>query len=74
MSKLNISRRDFLNGFALSVAAGSALSPPEWNRSDGPHVLGARQMGRISIANSDAYVNGAFDAADRAVNEQLGLS
>lgn len=52
--------------------------PPEWNRSDGPHVLGARQMGRISIANSDAsayaYVNGAFDAADRAVNEQLGLS
>jgi hypothetical protein len=28
-SKLNISRRDFINGFALSVAAGSALSPLE---------------------------------------------
>jgi spermidine dehydrogenase len=28
-SKLNISRRDFINGFAMSVAAGSALSPLE---------------------------------------------
>ena len=27
--KLNISRRDFLNGVALSVAAGSSLSPIE---------------------------------------------
>jgi len=50
--------------------------PPEWSRSSGPHQAGAAQMGRISIANSDAsayaYVNGAFDAADRAVNEQTG--
>jgi spermidine dehydrogenase len=33
-------------------------------------------MGRISIANSDAeafaYVNGAMDAAVRAVDEQIG--
>ncbi len=29
MTKLNISRRDFLNGVALSVAAGSSLSPIE---------------------------------------------
>ena len=50
MSKLNISCLDFLNGSALSVAADSALSTPEWNRSDGPHVLGARQMRCISIA------------------------
>ena len=49
--------------------------PPEYNRYNGPHLAGAAQMGRISIANSDAsayaYVNGAVDAADRAVNEQI---
>jgi len=54
------------------------FDPPQWSRQDGPHLLGARQMGRISIANSDAaayaYVNGAFDAAHRAVNEQLDVS
>ncbi|MFQ5548575.1 MAG: NAD(P)-binding protein [Woeseia sp.] len=46
-----------------------------WNRYNGPHVEGRAQIGRISIANSDAsayaYVNGAIDAADRAVNEQI---
>lgn len=51
--------------------------PPEWTREYGPHVLGAARMGRISIANSDAsayaYVDGAIDAAVRAVNEQLAL-
>ena len=40
-----------------------------------PLLAGAAQIGRISIANSDAsayaYVNGAIDAADRAVNEQI---
>tara|TARA_B100000686_G_C16803424_1_gene988007 strand:+ start:5706 stop:7574 length:1869 start_codon:yes stop_codon:yes gene_type:complete len=50
--------------------------PPEWSPSNGPHIHGSKQLGRISIANSDAsayaFVNGAFDAADRAVNEQLG--
>jgi spermidine dehydrogenase len=49
--------------------------PPEWSRKSGPHRIGARQIGRISIANSDAeayaYVNGAIDAAVRAVTEQL---
>jgi spermidine dehydrogenase len=49
--------------------------PPEWSRKSGPHRIGARQVGRISIANSDAeayaYVNGAIDAAVRAVTEQL---
>jgi spermidine dehydrogenase len=49
--------------------------PPEWSRASGPHLTGAAQIGRISIANSDAsayaYVNGAFDAAVRAVHEQL---
>ena len=49
--------------------------PPEFNRFNGPHIEGRKQIGRISIANSDsssyAYVDGAIDAADRAVNEQL---
>lgn len=51
------------------------FDPPEWNPKNGPHLAGAAQLGRISIANSDAaayaYVNGAIDAAVRAVNEQL---
>jgi len=49
--------------------------PADWGREKGPHIKGRAQIGRISIANSDAeayaYVNGAIDAADRAVNEQL---
>lgn len=52
--------------------------PGEYDRYNGPHVTGRAQIGRISIANSDseayAYVDGAIDAADRAVNEQLGVS
>ena len=40
-----------------------------------PHQIGRQQFGRISIANSDseayAYVNGAVDAAWRAIREQL---
>lgn len=47
---------------------------PGWSRGAGPHVVGRQQVGRISIANSDAeafaYVNGAIDAAYRAVREQ----
>jgi spermidine dehydrogenase len=47
---------------------------PEWNRGAGPHVIGRQQLGRISIANSDAeafaYLDGAIDAAYRAVHEQ----
>ena len=49
--------------------------PLGYDRNTGPHVAGRAQLGRISIANSDseayAYVNGAIDAADRAINEQL---
>jgi spermidine dehydrogenase len=50
--------------------------PVDWGRDKGPHVAGRSRMGRISIANSDAeafaYVNGAMDAAVRAVDEQIG--
>jgi len=49
--------------------------PAEYNPYNGPHIKGREKIGRISIANSDAsayaYVDGAIDAADRAVNEQL---
>jgi len=49
--------------------------PVEFNPKYGPHITGRAQIGRISIANSDAsayaYLTGAIDAADRAVNEQL---
>ena len=50
--------------------------PPRFGPDNGPHILGRRQIGRISIANSDssayAYVDGAIDAANRAVSEQSG--
>lgn len=50
--------------------------PVQYGPGNGPHLLGARQMGRISVANSDAsayaFVNGAIDAAWRATREQLG--
>lgn len=49
--------------------------PPDYGPDKGPHIAGRAQLGRISIANSDAsayaYVDGAIDAADRAVREQL---
>jgi spermidine dehydrogenase len=49
--------------------------PGEYGRYNGPHITGRAQIGRISIANTDseayAYVDGAIDAADRAINEQL---
>lgn len=44
-----------------------------WSRGSGPHIIGRQQIGNIAIANSDseqyAYVNGAIDAANRAVRE-----
>ncbi len=49
--------------------------PPDFGPDKGPHIAGRAQIARISIANSDAsayaYVNGAIDAAHRAVAEQL---
>ena len=53
------------------------FDPHEYDPENGPHIAGRAQIGRISIANSDssayAYVDGAIDAAWRAVNEQLNL-
>ena len=51
------------------------LSDPHWAPSERPCVIGRKQFGRISIANSDAgasaYTNAAIDQAYRAVQEQL---
>lgn len=51
--------------------------PVEWTPENGPHIAGSAQIGRISIANSDAsayaYVDGAIDAAVRAVDEQVAM-
>lgn len=71
MAALTVNR--WPHGYAYEYNEYS--DPPEYGPDNGPHLLGARQLGRISIANSDAsayaFVNGAIDAAWRATNEQL---
>ena len=51
------------------------LSDPHWAPEERPCVIGRKQFGRISIANSDAaasaYTNAAIDQAYRAIQEQL---
>jgi spermidine dehydrogenase len=52
-----------------------SLFDPHWAPEDRPCVVGRKQFGRISIANSDAaasaYTNAAIDQAYRAVQEQV---
>jgi spermidine dehydrogenase len=52
-----------------------SLFDPHWDPDKRPCVIGRKQFGRISIANSDAgasaYTNVAIDQAYRAVQEQL---
>jgi spermidine dehydrogenase len=52
-----------------------SLFDPPWPRDQRPCVIGRKQFGRISIANSDsaasAYTNAAIDQAYRAVQEQV---
>jgi spermidine dehydrogenase len=52
-----------------------SLSDPRWEADQRPCVIGRKQFGRISIANSDAgasaYTNVAIDQAYRAVQEQV---
>ena len=55
-----------------------SFSDPQWAQEERPCVIGRKQFGRISIANSDAgasaYTNAAIDQAYRAVQEQLKSS
>lgn len=50
------------------------LYDPEWPEGQAPHEIGRARFGRISIANADseasAYMQAAWDAAWRAVEEQ----
>jgi spermidine dehydrogenase len=52
------------------------LFEPDFSRDHGPHIAARARVGRIAIAGSDAsayaYVNGAVDAAIRAVDELFG--
>ena len=52
-----------------------SLSDPDWPEEQRPCVVGRKQFGRISIANSDAaasaFTNPAIDQAYRAVSEVL---
>jgi spermidine dehydrogenase len=52
-----------------------SLFDPHWAQDERPCVIGRKQFGRISIANSDAaasaYTNAAIDQAYRAVQEQV---
>jgi spermidine dehydrogenase len=52
-----------------------SLFDPHWAPEERPCVIGRKQFGRISIANSDAaasaYTNAAIDQAYRAVQEQV---
>jgi len=55
-----------------------SFSDPQWAPEERPCVIGRKQFGRISIANSDAgasaYTDAAIDQAYRAVQEQLKIS
>jgi len=52
-----------------------SLFDPHWSPEERPCVIGRKQFGRISIANSDAaasaYTNAAIDQAYRAIQEQV---
>ena len=54
------------------------LYDPEWPEGEAPHEVGRQQFGRISIANSDSevkpYMDGAFDAGYRAIEEQTSAA
>jgi spermidine dehydrogenase len=51
------------------------LFDADWPEDQRPHVIGRKQFGRITIANTDsaatAYTDTAIDQAHRAVNELL---
>ncbi|MDZ4730419.1 MAG: NAD(P)-binding protein [Xanthomonadales bacterium] len=71
---LGITVNRWPHGYAYEY--NDLVDPPDWSRYKGPHIEARQPFGRVSIAGSDseafAYVNGAIDAAWRAVNERLG--
>jgi spermidine dehydrogenase len=63
------------HGYAYEARPYNALFDPVWKAGEEPWVLGRKQFGRISIANSDAAAtaetDAAIDQAWRAVGEIL---
>jgi spermidine dehydrogenase len=63
------------HGYAYEARPYNALFDPAWKAGEEPWVLGRKQFGRISIANSDAAAtaetDAAIDQAWRAVGEIL---
>jgi spermidine dehydrogenase len=63
------------HGYAYEARPYNALFDTEWKEGEQPWVLGRKQFGRISIANSDAAAtaetDAAIDQAWRAVGEIL---
>ncbi|MEM1403365.1 MAG: FAD/NAD(P)-binding protein [Pseudomonadota bacterium] len=55
-----------------------SLYDPDFPEGEAPHEIARSRFGRISVANSDsearAYMDAAWDAAWRAVNEQAAIS
>jgi spermidine dehydrogenase len=60
------------HGFALGA---NSLFDPAWSEDEAPWVVGRKQFGRITVANSDAsgidLTQTAFDEAHRAVTELM---
>ena len=72
----DISRRDFLNGYAYGHDPETdriAFEPSSWPEGKRHWVSGSRPFGNISIASTDAASNAmtesAIEEAHRAVNE-----
>jgi spermidine dehydrogenase len=70
---LGITVNRWPHGYAYEY--NDLVDPPDWSRYKGPHIEARQPFGRVSVAGSDAeafaYVNGAIDAAWRAVSERL---
>ncbi len=81
-NKLNISRRDFLNGVALSVAAGSSLSPIEllaMTGKDGapypPALTGLRgsHAGSFEVSHALAWGGASWPRPDTMTDDVYDL-
>jgi spermidine dehydrogenase len=79
MNKFSISRRDFINGFALSLAAGSSLSPLELLAMESgrypPLLNGLRgsHPGSFEIAHALSWGDASWPRPDSRTDEVYDL-
>lgn len=81
--KLNITRRDFINGFALSLAAGASLSPVEILAQQGnevgnyypPSLTGLRgsHPGSFEVAHAMAWGGATFPRPNEQTDDVYDL-